>query len=93
MSRSAIHVIAKIYGHFKKNKIQLILVVPPPIRYSGRPGLFLKTDAERLAPYVHGFSVMTYDYSTVQTPGPNAPLNWVHECVKALAPKPNSPIR
>lgn len=30
---------------------------------SGRLGTFQKEDAERLAPYVKGFSLMTYDYS------------------------------
>lgn len=28
--------------------------------------MFRKEDAERLAPYVHGFSLMTYDYSNPQ---------------------------
>lgn len=27
------HLISKIYAHFKKNKLLLILVVPPPLRY------------------------------------------------------------
>lgn len=27
------HMISKIYAHFKKHKLQLILVVPPPMRY------------------------------------------------------------
>uniref|UniRef100_T1K9A3 Chitinase domain-containing protein 1 n=1 Tax=Tetranychus urticae TaxID=32264 RepID=T1K9A3_TETUR len=83
-----IEIIAKIYAHFKKNKIQLILVVPPPIHYGGRVGLFLKEDAERLAPYVHGFSLMTYDYSNAQSP-----IKWIRECVKILTPKASSPIR
>ncbi|KAI1279583.1 Chitinase domain-containing protein 1 [Halotydeus destructor] len=87
------HVISKMYAHFKKNKIQLILVVPPPMYYGGRVGLFTRDDAERLVPYVHGFSMMTYDYSNTQRPGPNSPINWVKECVKQLAPKANSPIR
>ncbi|XP_053206966.1 chitinase domain-containing protein 1-like [Panonychus citri] len=88
-----IEIISKIYAHFKKNKIQLILVVPPPIHYGGRVGLFVKEDAERLAPYVHGFSLMTYDYSNAQRPGPNSPIKWIRECVKLIAPKATSPIR
>ena len=90
---SAIHVLSKMYAHFKKAKILLFLAVPPPIHYGGRDGLFLKDDVERLAPYVHGFSVMTYDYSNSQRPGPNSPLKWVRECIKALAPRSTSPIR
>lgn len=55
--------------------------------------MFTKADVERLAPYVHGFSVMTYDYSNVQRPGPNSPIKWIRECVKTLVPKATSPIR
>ena len=53
----------------------------------------MKDDIELLAPYVNGFSVMTYDYSNIQRPGPNSPLKWVKECVNALVPNPNSPLR
>lgn len=88
-----IEIISKIYAHFKKNKLLLILVVPPPLHYGGRIGLFVKDDAERLAPHVHGFSLMTYDYSNAQRPGPNSPLKWVKECINALAPRATSPIR
>ena len=88
-----IHLIAKIYAHFKKNGLQLMLVVPPPIHHGGRPGILTRHDVERLAPYVHGFSVMTYDYSSIQRPGPNSPIDWVRECIKLLAPKASSPIR
>ncbi|CAG2111811.1 unnamed protein product [Medioppia subpectinata] len=59
----------------------------------GRKGTFLKDDAERLAPFVRGFSVMTYDYSNTQRPGPNSPFKWVRDCIKALTPKQTSPIR
>lgn len=55
--------------------------------------MFNRDDAERLAPYVHGFSIMTYDYSHVERPGPNSPLLWLRECVKLIVPKANSPIR
>jgi hypothetical protein len=34
--------------------------------FSGSKGTFLKEDAERLAPYVRGFSLMTYDYSNIE---------------------------
>ncbi|RWS02380.1 chitinase-like protein 5, partial [Dinothrombium tinctorium] len=87
------NIIAKIHAHFKKSKLELILVVPPPVHYGGRVGLFLKEDAERLAPHVQGFSLMTYDYSNYQRPGPNSPIKWVKECIKLLVPKPMSPIR
>lgn len=86
-------IFTKINAHFKKNKMELIIAVPPPVYYGGRKATFLKEDAERLAPYVKGFSVMTYDYSNPQRPGPNSPLKWVRDCIKSLTPKQNSPIR
>lgn len=58
-----------------------------------RVGIFVKDDIELLGPYVNGFSVMTYDYSNIQRPGPNSPLKWVKECVNALVPNPMSPLR
>lgn len=33
------------------------------------------------------FSLMTYDYSSIQRPGPNSPLDWVRECVELLVPE------
>ena len=32
------------------------------------------------------FSLMTYDYSNPQRPGPNAPLKWMETCVENLDP-------
>ncbi|XP_054157991.1 chitinase domain-containing protein 1-like [Oppia nitens] len=86
-------IFTKFNAHFKKNKLELIIAVPPPVYYGGRKGSFLKEDAERLAPYVKGFSVMTYDYSNPQRPGPNSPFKWVRDCIKSLTPKDTSPIR
>lgn len=34
-------------------------------------------DFAALAPAVDYFSLMTYDYSSLQRPGPNAPISWV----------------
>lgn len=30
---------------------------------------------------------MTYDYSSIQRPGPNSPLNWARQCVELLVPQ------
>jgi len=86
-------IIIKISAFLKKANLELILVVPPPLYYGNRVGIFVKDDIELLAPYVNGFSVMTYDYSNIQRPGPNSPLKWVKECVNALVPNPQSPLR
>ncbi|ELR11963.1 chitinase domain containing protein 1, putative [Acanthamoeba castellanii str. Neff] len=37
-------------------------------------------------PYIDGFSLMTYDYSNPQRPGPTAPLSWVTQNVLRLLP-------
>nr|XP_025142841.1 chitinase domain-containing protein 1 isoform X2 [Bubalus bubalis] len=50
-------------------------------------GMFTNTEFEQLAPVLDGFSLMTYDYSTAQPAGPNAPLPWVRACVQVLDPK------
>ncbi|XP_062949578.1 chitinase domain-containing protein 1 isoform X2 [Cynocephalus volans] len=52
-------------------------------------GMFTHKEFEQLAPVLDGFSLMTYDYSTAQQPGPNAPLSWVRACVQVLDPKSN----
>jgi len=38
---------------------------------------------------VKAFSLMTYDYSSIQKPGPNSPLDWARQCVETLVPKKN----
>ncbi|GAB1292915.1 Chitinase domain-containing protein 1 [Apodemus speciosus] len=50
-------------------------------------GMFTHKEFEQLAPILDGFSLMTYDYSTSQQPGPNAPLSWIRACVQVLDPK------
>lgn len=40
---------------------------------------------EALYEYVTGFSVMTYDFSSVARPGPNAPLPWARACLERLS--------
>lgn len=42
-------------------------------------------DAADLLPLVSGLSVMTYDYSLPNSPGPNAPAAWVRSNAEALA--------
>ncbi|XP_065179708.1 chitinase domain-containing protein 1-like [Sycon ciliatum] len=73
-----------------KNKLKSILVIPPPV---GRGVMFDGSDFERLAPTVDGFSLMTYDFSSPASPGPNAPIGWMEECVKALAPSAHDQYR
>lgn len=64
---------------------QLIFVIPPPGKPRD-PNSFSSTDMSYLSDVVHGFSLMTYDYSSPQNPGPNAPLPWVQQCLQQLFP-------
>lgn len=67
--------------------LQLILVVPPlrdKMEYA-----FNAEDFEKLYDHVYAFSLMTYDYSSIQRPGANAPLYWVREAIEHLVPGSN----
>lgn len=61
--------------------------------FSAQVELFSKEQFDALAPYVKAFSLMTYDYSSIQRPGPNSPLNWARQCVELLAPNKADPRR
>ncbi|KAF4532061.1 hypothetical protein B566_EDAN016133 [Ephemera danica] len=68
-----------------------ILVLPP---VSGRPPeIFDKIDFDRLVNDVDYFSLMTYDFSSVQRPGPSSPLPWIRSCVEQLVPDQSDPHR
>lgn len=61
--------------------LQLILVIPAAKGGS----LFERSDFDKLAPHVDGFSFMTYDYSSPGSPGPTAPIDWMESCVEGLS--------
>jgi chitinase domain-containing protein 1 len=65
---------------------QLVFVIPPPGNPKD-PATFTSSDMTFLSDSVDGFSLMTYDYSAPQSPGPNAPLAWVKQCLHQLFPK------
>ncbi|CAL8470895.1 g10437 [Coccomyxa elongata] len=64
--------------------MELILAVPPvvPAEGHGQPA-FTAAQFEQLAPFVDGFSLMTYDWN-IGGSGPNAPFPWVEANVKQL---------
>ncbi|XP_056657091.1 chitinase domain-containing protein 1 [Monodelphis domestica] len=64
-----------------------ILVVPSTI-VPGKDhlGMFTKDAFDHLGSLVDGFSLITYDYSAAEPPGPNAPLSWVRDCIEILDP-------
>ncbi|CAK9828372.1 Chitinase domain-containing protein 1 [Anthophora retusa] len=65
---------------------QFVLTAVPPAR-GANVQLFNKDHFDQLSPYLKAFSLMTYDYSNVQRPGPNSPIDWVRECIELLVPE------
>ncbi|KAG1665145.1 Chitinase domain-containing protein 1 [Nymphon striatum] len=78
---------------FLSRKLAFILVIPPAMYHNNETGMFLKEDFDRLANSVTAFSLMTYDYSNSQRPGPNSPIRWIRNCVEMLVPDADSKFR
>ncbi|XP_076325892.1 chitinase domain-containing protein 1 [Tachypleus tridentatus] len=77
----------------RNNFMDLVLVIPPPLYHRNKPGMFTHEDFVRVAPFVTAFSLMTYDYSNPERPGPNSPVSWMKNCVEHLVPDKNSADR
>ncbi|KAI4503533.1 hypothetical protein M0802_000936 [Mischocyttarus mexicanus] len=75
----------------KNNNLDVILAIPPS--RGSKTQLFSRDHFNELAPYIKAFSLMTYDYSNVQRPGPNSPLSWTKQCVELLVPDQNDSRR
>lgn len=70
-----------------------ILVIPPAVYQGNSPGSFLEEHFRSLVDDVDAFSLMTYDFSSFQNPGPNSPFWWMRDCVEKLVPDASSPDR
>ncbi|XP_045414501.1 chitinase domain-containing protein 1 isoform X2 [Lemur catta] len=83
-----IHMLTHLAEALHQARLLVILAIPPAVTpETDQTGMFTHREFEQLAPVLDGFSLMTYDYSTAQQPGPNAPLSWVRACVQVLDPK------
>ncbi|KOC66080.1 Chitinase domain-containing protein 1 [Habropoda laboriosa] len=80
-----ISLIQSIAQQLKKNNLDTILAVPPSRGVNVQ--LFNQENFNELSPYLKAFSLMTYDYSSIQRPGPNSPIDWMRECVELLVPE------
>lgn len=80
-----VQMVQQMAHRFKSANILLILVVPPA--HSNDSEAFDTEDFQQLAGDVDAFSLMTYDFSSPQRPGPNSPLIWVRSCVERLVPR------
>ncbi|CAG9564648.1 unnamed protein product [Danaus chrysippus] len=85
----------KFIQHFglemSEDNYHLILVYPP---FRGYPSddFFVQAFNE-IHPYVDAVSVMTYDFSNPQKPGPNAPFYWLRLCIEKLIGDDENPTK
>ncbi|KAG8363264.1 hypothetical protein BUALT_Bualt19G0004100 [Buddleja alternifolia] len=70
--------------HSKGQSLQLVYVIGPPRSEKLEEYDFGPEDLRSLSDSVDGFSLMTYDFSGPQNPGPNAPLKWIHSILLLL---------
>lgn len=67
-----------------KRSLQLVYVIGPPRSEVLNDYDFGPQDIQTLSDVVDGYSLMTYDFSSPQNPGPNAPLKWIHSVMQLL---------
>uniref|UniRef100_A0A453F2L8 Chitinase domain-containing protein 1 n=1 Tax=Aegilops tauschii subsp. strangulata TaxID=200361 RepID=A0A453F2L8_AEGTS len=73
-----------------RNHLELIYVIPAPRMEGPNNQDFGPEDLLQLADSVGGFSLMTYDFSGPQNPGPSAPLKWIQYSLTTLLPAKGS---
>lgn len=71
-------------GHKMSQSLQLVYVIGPPRSDKLEEYDFGPKDLQILGDDVDGFSLMTYDFSGPQNPGPNAPLKWIQSTLLLL---------
>lgn len=85
--------IRELAQNIRRAGYTFILVIPPPVYQSNSPGSFVQKHFRSLVDDVDAFSLMTYDFSSFQNPGPNSPWWWMRDCVERLVPDASSPER
>ncbi|RXG73736.1 Chitinase domain-containing protein 1 [Armadillidium vulgare] len=60
--------IAFISERVRHEGYTFILVIPPPLYHRNAPGIFRAPEFKKLVDFVDAFSLMTYDYSSLQNP-------------------------
>jgi len=68
----------------EERSMQLHFVIPPPTDITRDTRAFTPADMAVLEGFIDGLSVMTYDFSGPNQPGPNAPASWVKKCLQNL---------
>lgn len=87
--RTALNFITSLGDAAKEAGLDLILAAPPAV--SPHPGglVFTPDDWAAVRDHVTALSLMTYDYSHAESPGPNAPLDWVEKNLHELLGNPD----
>ncbi|XP_039061377.1 chitinase domain-containing protein 1 [Hibiscus syriacus] len=67
-----------------EQQLQLIYVIGPPRSDALQQHDFGPEDRQSLSGAVDGFSLMTYDFSSPNNPGPNAPIKWIRFTLRLL---------
>lgn len=67
-----------------EKQLQLVYVIGPPQSEKLQQHDFGPEDLQSLSDAVDGFSLMTYDFSGPNNPGPNAPLEWIRFILQLL---------
>lgn len=80
------NVIKNLSSRLQRAGMIFVLVIPPVVYQGDQPGMFDQHDLQQVVDDVDYLSLMTYDYSSPQRPGPNSPIKWVRKCVEKLDP-------
>ncbi|KAJ6646508.1 Chitinase domain-containing protein 1 [Pseudolycoriella hygida] len=76
--------VTQIAKTLRSHSMETVLVIPPFRKEMY--DLFSKQHFDALYPVISWFSLMTYDFSSIQRPGANAPLHWMRNAVEHICP-------
>jgi chitinase domain-containing protein 1 len=68
----------------EERSMQLYLVIPPPTDHKKDARSLTRADMTVIENSIDGLSVMTYDFSGPNRPGPNAPAPWIESTLQNL---------
>ncbi|KAF3550741.1 hypothetical protein DY000_02003409 [Brassica cretica] len=86
----ALQFVKQLGDALHEQHMQFMYVIGPPRSDTLQMYDFGPEDLKFLKDSVDGFSLMTYDFSNSQNPGPNAPLKWIDLTLKLLLGSSNN---
>ncbi|CAN7009450.1 unnamed protein product [Brassica rapa subsp. trilocularis] len=90
MRKMALQFVKQLGDALHDQDMQFMYVIGPPRSETLQMYDFGPDDLQFLKDSVDGFSLMTYDFSNAQNPGPNAPLKWIDLTLKLLLGSSNN---